>query len=129
SKTTVKGFIKRMSRWSTIRWRLNPLAYPGEILLNPMGAGLLCALSGFPAGWCLTWAISLTLFRDLVALALLRPDKNLFVAVLLGPLKDFLCVGIWLTAPFTRHVRWRNKQVRVSAGSRLYAGAPPSGER
>ena len=33
-------------------------------------------------------------------------------------------VGVWAAAPFMRHVTWRGRAYRVSAGTRLYAPAP-----
>jgi len=51
-------------------------------------------------------------------------------ALPLFALRDALMLFVWFAAPMRKHVSWRDKRVRVSAGSRLYAseGIEPAGE-
>jgi hypothetical protein len=67
--------------------------------------------------------------RDLLQWTRLRGGQGLWRVLWLGPIKELVMVGIWLTAPFLRRVSWRGRWFRVGAGTRLYAeGAVISSE-
>jgi hypothetical protein len=47
------------------------------------------------------------------------------LALLVIPLREVLVFGTWFTTFPRRHVSWRGKRVRVSAGTRLYMETLP----
>ncbi len=123
--TSCRRFFDRQLRWGLIRSRLSPALYALEPLSNPMLLALVAPLLGI-AGWApLMLALCLTFARDALAWRRLRGDwEGLSDALPLGPLKDVAMLGVWLIAPFLRHVAWRGKRYRVAMGTRLYASAP-----
>ncbi len=147
-RTSVRGFLRRHLRWGLMRSRLTPLAYPFEILGIPLGVAALGlaldallspvveGLGTWPADgasprWIATplifaWALALVWARDLIGWWRLRGVDGLSRAALLAPIKDTLVLGVWLLAPLRRHVGWRGRRYRISAGTRLYAEGPSS---
>ncbi len=121
---TVKTFLRRHLRWGLLRSRLKPLMYPFEILANPMAVAMAAPFFGVPWLPALAWAVALTAVRDASQWICLRGPSGLDV-IALGPFKEILSAGVWLVAPFLKHVSWRGQRYRVSAGTRLYAQAPP----
>jgi ceramide glucosyltransferase len=120
-RTTFSGFLKRQIRWSLMRSRLQPLLYPLEVLANPVAMALLAPLFGYALGWSLLWAFALILFRDAHQWWRLRGIAGSLRALPLGLFKELLLLGVWVAAPFFRHVSWRGRRVRLSAGTHLYA--------
>lgn len=118
-QTSVRTFLARQLRWALLRTRLKPLAWPFELLLNPSAVALLGLLLG--AGpWVLGWALGLSALRDGLQWWRLRGPAGI-AAVVLGPVRDLLMIGVWAAAPFQRTVGWRGHRLRVSAGTRVYA--------
>ena len=124
ARTTVKAFLRRQLRWGLLRSRLKPLAYPFEPLVSPLFVGLLAPLFGVHSWAPLLWGLALTVVRDVVLWWRLRGPRGLALVLPLGPVKELLAVGVWAVAPFHRHVSWRGRRFRVSAGTRLYAEVP-----
>jgi len=120
TRGSVGDFMRRNMRWSAMRWRLKPLAYPFEILTIPVAVAALAPLMGASLPIALLWAVGLTWFRDAALWAVLRDPDELFRPILVGPIKDFLILVVWLIAPFQREIEWRGNRVRLSAGTRLY---------
>ncbi len=123
-RRTVRSFLQRQARWNLIRSRVKPLFYALEPLTNPIAVALLAVGLGAAAGPALLWAIALSVGRDGLQHAWLRGPQGLAQALPLAPLKDLMMIGVWATAPFMKHVTWRGRAYRVSAGTRLYAPAP-----
>lgn len=119
-ETTVLAFLRRQARWALLRSRLMPLAYPFEALINPAAVGACAVLLGAPALPVLLWALAVATARDAVAWGLTRGSRGAWVAALALP-KDVLVLGAWLAAPWKRHVSWRGRRFRVSAGTRLFS--------
>lgn len=122
--TSVTGFLKRNVRWSAMRCRLQPLLYPLELMANPVAVALVAPLFGISLATALLWAATMIVFRDLSAWFLLRGPGHSLAVVVAGPLKDAALLVVWCLAPFQRRLRWRGKEVRLSAGTRLYAASP-----
>lgn len=120
---TVRSFSERMLRWGMIRVRLAPVAFFLEPLASPLVVATLALVTGTFGVWPLVWAVLLTLGRDAATIALLQGRRGL-AALPLAFLRDVIVLGTWLVTPFHRHVRWRGRRVRVSAGTRLYAAEP-----
>lgn len=125
-RTTVRRFVDRQLRWGLLRSRLKPLAYPLEPLLSPLFVALIAPAFGAPLVPALAWALALSAGRDAIQWWRLRGPAGLLRALPLVPLKEALALGVWAVAPFHRHVSWRGRRFRVSAGTRLYAEAPVS---
>ena len=123
-RTTVRRFVDRQLRWGLLRSRLKPLAYPFEPLLSPLFVALLAPAFGAPLLPALAWALAVCAARDAIQWWRLRGPAGLLAALPLLPLKEALTLGVWAVAPFHRHVSWRGRRFRVSAGTRLYAEAP-----
>jgi ceramide glucosyltransferase len=124
-RQTVWAFVRRLARWGLMRSRLKPLAYPLEPLLVPVAVAALVTALGTDAELAFGWAAALTLVRDATAWLLLRGRRGLLRALPLGLVKDVLVVAAWAAAPCKRHVSWRGRRLRVSAGSRLFAEERP----
>jgi ceramide glucosyltransferase len=122
--TAVRTFFARQLRWAMLRLRLQPFAYLLEPLTRPMLVALCAPLAGLPLGPALVVGFSLTLMRDGAIWWLLRGPVGMLPAMLLLPLRDALMLAAWLGAPWFRHVRWRGRRLRLSAGTRLYAERP-----
>jgi hypothetical protein len=75
--------------------------------------------------WTLGWALGITVARDTVQWTMMRGPKGLALALLVIPLREVLVFCTWLTTFPRRHVSWRGKRVRVSAGTRLYMETLP----
>jgi ceramide glucosyltransferase len=123
--TGVAAFVRRHLRWGMIRLRLVPLPFALEPLGRPLVVALLAPLLGDFGLWPFAWALGLTLLRDAAQWLALRGRAGLLKALLLAPLRDLLVTAAWIATPFHRHVTWRGKRVRVSAGTRLYAETTP----
>lgn len=122
---SVRRFADRHVRWSMMRLRLAPLAYLLEPLATPLFIALLAPLFGCPLRAALTWALLLTIARDAAHGWLLGQSSRLLRTLPLAPLRDLVVLGVWLVAPFRRHVTWRQTRVRVSAGTRLFVERGP----
>lgn len=121
---TVGGFLRRSARWALLRSRLKPLSYPFEPLANPMAVALAAPLFGIGLLPALAVAAAVVAARDAAQLVRLGRRGGLLAVLALGPVKELLSLGVWAVAPFKRHVSWRGRRYRVSAGTRLYAEAP-----
>lgn len=118
------SFAQRQARWNLIRSRVKPVFYALEPVTNPVAVALLAVALGAAAGPALLWAIALSVGRDTLQHTWLRGPAGLAQAVPLAPLKDLVMLAVWAAAPFMKHVTWRGRAYRVSAGTRLYAPAP-----
>jgi ceramide glucosyltransferase len=125
AKSTVATFWRRQLRWNMMRLRLQPFAFLLEPLTVPLFTAMVAILLGSPPWWTLAWAFGITAMRDGVQWLLMRGPKGIVPALLVIPLRDLLIFGIWFTTFPRRHVSWRGKRVRVSAGTRLYMETLP----
>lgn len=123
---TLSTFFARHLRWAMLRTRLKTAIYPAEVLANPMLGAVLSPFFGLGA-WPLLLGAALSMARDGLCWLRLRGPRGLLAALPMSPVKDLINLGLWATAPFRRHVGWRGKRLRLSAGSLLYAEAQPTG--
>lgn len=118
TESTLQGVVDRITRWSMIRARVQPLGYLLEPLSSPL---LILAMSPWlpnPMVLAAT-AIGLLLLRDALTherLGLRMTWVHLAVAI---P-RELIWLYAWTTALGHRHVAWRGHRLRVSAGTRLY---------
>lgn len=120
---TLAGTFDRMTRWSMLRARAQPLAYLLEPLTSPLMilglAPMITGVSPWPMLGLTGWAWVLMLARDLAASV--RVDQRVtWRQLLVAPLRELVWLSAWLTALGHRHVSWRGHRLRVSAGTRLY---------
>jgi ceramide glucosyltransferase len=124
---TVERFVNRHLRWAQMRRRVSPLAYFGEVMLNPV---LWIAISGCALAFSRR-GLDLRLFAigasgiavKCASDALLsRRLSGRFprpLAVALVPAKDLLIAGLWAVGAFRRKIDWRGNVLRIEAGSEL----------
>lgn len=124
ARTTVSRFLSRQLRWSLLRSRITPAAYPLEPVISPMLPALLAPLTGPLMPLFILLGLTLTLTRDATQWLRLRGREGLLSALPLGPIKEVALLAVWALAPFLSRVSWRGKRFRVAAGSRLYAERP-----
>lgn len=123
SDGTIKATTDRMVRWSMLRARVQPLAYLLEPLSSPLVIlGLSFWVAGMhlgPAIWLSAWSSLLMVLRDWAAAR--RVGHALTLRdILLGPARELTWLTAWLLALGRKHVAWRGRRLRVSAGTRLY---------
>jgi ceramide glucosyltransferase len=125
----VRDFLARHLRWCQMRCRLAPLAYAGEVLLNPVPSLLAAAALAAPlaargeAAWAAVGVAALAgvatkVVADGVLLGRLGGPVPLSRLAWV-PVKDLLVAGVWALAPFRRTVAWRGTRLLLGAGSRL----------
>ncbi|MGK9475463.1 glycosyltransferase [Melioribacter sp. OK-6-Me] len=117
-KIPLKKFINRHSRWSKMRFRIDPFHYLLEPLTNPVALGLL--LLPFFKG-ILIYFLSSTLIKIILdyfisrhLVAKHKPYTYFFI-----PLKDLLIFAIWLIPFFNSRVKWRNNVMLIREESLL----------
>jgi ceramide glucosyltransferase len=127
-RVSVKAFLGRHLRWARIRRRMNPAAYAGEILANPVFIALLGVL-------VLRNAVSLAVFAaalfgksmlDAVAERALGVDRPLVVYPFLTFFKDLLTGCAWVVPFFSTSVTWRGNRLRIGPRTRLVPAPLPS---
>jgi ceramide glucosyltransferase len=122
----IDAFMDRQLRWSMMRMRLHPIAFLLEPLTNPIAMLPLALWVVGPLGFL--WAASLIILRDVGQWLLLRGPKRVALAVVLGPARDLLMLGVWLVTPFKKHVSWRGHRVRLGTGTRVFISEPGRAE-
>jgi ceramide glucosyltransferase len=120
-------FANRHLRWTQMRRRVSLGAYFSEPFVSPtpllLAFGAVAAL-GRPEGWPGAVAAALAglvarLASDAALLRRLRPGRTTAGSLLLLPVKDVLCLGLWLLAGVRRRICWRGTCLRIGRGSRL----------
>jgi len=125
AKSTLATFCRRQLRWNMMRLRLQPFAFLLEPLTMPLFTATVAIVLGSPPLWTLGWALGITVGRDAMQWTMMRGPRGIALALLVIPLREVLLFGTWLTTFPRRHVSWRGKRVRVSAGTRLYMETLP----
>ncbi len=128
-QVSVRDFVDRRLRWGMIRFRVQPLAFLVEPLTVPLFVAVLAPLFGVHGAGPVVWAVALTVLRDATLWTAMRGPRGLAFALPLFPLCQLLVVAAWIATFFRRHVTWRGRRVRVSAGTRLYAEQEPDEPR
>lgn len=116
---SLPGALDRMVRWSMLRARVQPLAYLMEPLSSPLVIlGITPWLFDEPL-WPMVASLLLMLARD--GIAAWRVQRRLTLdEILWMPLRELVWLVAWVLALGRRHVAWRGRRLRVSAGTRLY---------
>jgi len=124
-RRSLRSVFARHLRWAQMRARIAPLAYLGELLLNPtpllLAWALAAALDGLPVRAGLV-AVALLGLRAAVDSALVRRFRSTPMAarhLLLGPVKDLLILAAWLTGACRRTIVWRGTRLAIGRGSVL----------
>lgn len=133
----VRSFLARHARWNRMRFAIAGPGYLLEPLGNPVLLALLLAAQvaleaagvvgwspesvGRPAGEALAVAaagVAAKLGLD-VALNRLLAHPLARPALLLGPLRDLMSFGLWLSAFWSSTVEWRGSRYRIGRETRL----------
>lgn len=124
---SIKNMLSRHVRHASMRCRLQPLAYPLELLSNPIVISLV------PSIYLGTWGVALFAATVLVKVALelaslyaIRGNWPRLRDVPLLFAKDLLMFGVWLVGPFRSEVNWRGTRYRLAMGTRLIALDEPA---
>lgn len=115
-----KKMLQRHLRHSCMRCRLEPWAYPLELLANPIAFALLfLPWNGARGLALLALTVVLKIVLENVAHRLLRGQFYRLRHWPLVVVKDLLMFGLWWAAIFYDRVEWRGRAYRVTWGSRL----------
>ncbi len=131
---SVRDFCSRHLRWCQMRRHISPVAYLGEVLLNPtpicLGLVLLFFWTNSEAPW--RWVLALA---GVSGIALKCASDSLLLRRIRGavdardvawiPVKDCLVLLLWLAGALRRTVHWRGNRFRIGPGSHL--SSLPSG--
>jgi ceramide glucosyltransferase len=111
----VRAFLARHLRWAKIRRRMNPAAYAGEVLLNPVLLALAGALTLHNRESAALLAAALVVKSGLDALAehAIGVPRPLLHYPALTFAKDLLVGVAWLVPFFSTTVSWRGNRLRV----------------
>jgi hypothetical protein len=116
---SLRATFSRHLRWSMLRWRLRPTA----ALLEPLTSPLLV----LPLAWhlfgigALFWLCATLAVRDVGGWIALRGIRRAWLPLVLGPIREIAAPFAWALGAFKRHVTWRGRRLRISAGTLLYA--------
>jgi ceramide glucosyltransferase len=106
-------------RWARTTRGLAPIGYIGSVATHPLAiAFLAAAASGFAAGPCMLFAITLLLrwaAAGAVARVLGLPTTRLWLL----PLRDGLSFSVFVASFFVRRVRWRGLSLDVAPHGRM----------
>lgn len=117
-KIPLKKFINRHSRWSKMRFRIDPFHYLLEPFTNPVALGLL--LFPFFNGIFIYFILTILLKMLLDYFIARKTNGNhKFYAYLLIPFKDLMIFAIWLIPFFNSRVKWRNNVMLIREESLL----------
>jgi ceramide glucosyltransferase len=117
----VRDFVSRHARWNRMRASIAGPAYAFEILANPVAFApfLVAAGGGSAEGWAAAGAVTGAKLAVDAAMGRALGDREAAKWVLLGPLRDLLAAGVWVSGLFSRTVTWRGRTLRIARGSRL----------
>jgi ceramide glucosyltransferase len=116
---SLRAAFARHLRWSMLRWRLRPTA----ALLEPLTSPLLV----LPFAWhlfgtgALLWLFGLLTLRDVCGWIVLRGLRRAWLPLVLAPIRELAAPFAWLLGAFKKHITWRGRRLRLSAGTLLYA--------
>jgi len=112
---TVRAFLARHLRWARIRRRMNPAAYVGELLLNPVFVALvgLVALRNRESCALLAAALLGKAALDALAERAVGAGRPLLHYPVLTLAKDLFIGLAWFVPFFSAKVVWRGNRLRV----------------
>ena len=114
---SVRSFLARHLRWATIRRRMNPAAYAGEVLLNPVFVAVCAALAARTPD-SLVLAFAVLLLKSVLDAAGERSAgvrRPLVAYPLLTLAKDLLVGLAWFVPFLGTHVTWRGNRFHIGA--------------
>lgn len=126
---TLQSCFKRLSRWAKLRFRLRPLAYPAELLLNPIVIAMAgaAALGRNGAIILLLTTIAKIVIEYLNFLFVNPEDARrlrnhlFFPAAVIA--KDVLFFAAFLSPFFSREVEWRGGRIAIGKDTVIRAPA------
>jgi ceramide glucosyltransferase len=129
---TLERFVNRHLRWAQMRRWVSPLAYFGEVLLNPVlwialsGCALTVSKRGLDLRLLAVGAagIAVKCAGDALLSRRLAGRFPRFSELAFIPFKDLLIAGLWGVGAFRRTIDWRGHVLRIEAGSVLTDPAP-----
>ena len=114
---SVRSFLARHLRWATIRRRMNPAAYAGEVLLNPVFVAVCAALAARTPD-SLVLAFAVLLLKSVLDAAGERSAgvrRSFLVYPFLTLMKDLLVGCVWVVPFLSTSVTWRGNRFHIGA--------------
>jgi ceramide glucosyltransferase len=118
---TLKQFLKRHTRWGTLRWKLGVIGYIAEIISNAVFIACLALIVVGPTTPSITLAAAvfcLKIIGDYVLGKRIR-SAHRFFHYFISPLKDIIIGFIWFVPFISRTVMWRRHKYKITKGSVL----------
>ncbi len=124
--TGILSMIRRLSRWSIMRYQQKKLLYITEILTNPLFFAVLIMVF-YHSYWqwvllCLAVKIGIEAFNFFIVNRMDRFSRyHLILLPIIVCIKDCILVWVYVLPFFCRSVKWRGRRIRIGKGSRIYA--------
>ncbi len=129
-RRTLGDFASRHLRWARLRRHVNPAAYLGEALLNPVFLALVSAMVlRSPESWAVAAAVLATAsLLDRSAERAVGIHRPLLLYPFLEPLLGVTRGLLWFVPLFSRTLVWRSNVIRIGPRSliELKQAAAPS---
>jgi ceramide glucosyltransferase len=116
---TLERFLNRHLRWAQMRRRVSPVAYAGEVLLNPVVWILLAVITHHGLLMAACSGIAVKCASDSLLSRRLQGRFPSLRELGLIPVKDLLVAGVWGVGAFRRKINWRGHVLRIEEGSVL----------
>jgi ceramide glucosyltransferase len=114
---SVRSFLARHLRWATIRRCMNPAAYAGEVLLNPVFVAVCSALAARTPD-SLVLAFAVLLLKSVLDAAGERSAgvrRSFLVYPFLTLMKDLLVGCVWVVPFLSTSVTWRGNRFHIGS--------------
>jgi len=116
----VAAMMRRHTRHAAMRWRLNTIAYPMELLMMPLVVSLAAPLlSGVIGFYWMALGIVGKMAIEACSARVTRGHWFSLPHTLLIPVKDGLMLVVLFRALFESTVEWRGRRYRMIGGSKL----------
>jgi len=126
-RPSVGQFLSRHIRWASIRWRIAPAGFLGELLLNPTAFAL--AAAAVRPGPITLAALSATVAIQSVLAILAERRLGVRRPLLLYPaliiLKDLLLTAVWVIPILQTRVTWRGTTYTIGRRTLLQPALRP----
>ncbi len=128
-RLSVRAFLARHLRWAKIRRRMNPLAYAGELILNPVFLSVCGALAvrNLPSVALVLSALCVKSGLDAAAERAAGIARPLVAYPFLTLAKDLLTGLVWVAPFVTTRLTWRGRSFDIGARTLLRTRRPAPG--
>ncbi len=118
---TYMNFVNRYTRWSRLRYKINPFSYIGELIVNFSFWAFILGISKVTNEESLllpTCFLSIKIVGDMfINLWLGSPLKPFLF--FLSPIKDLIVATIWICPLISSKTKWRGNKLKITKDSLL----------